>query len=435
MVILITDYFIFIMGALFFYIVLKSTINKQLKQFWHNIFRQRFTVISSIIIVIYFVIALLDSIRIRSSDNYTSISLLDKTLPSLSNQIEDTYSAPFSIYSHTKTTVLKNKKMVYDHVRLKYGGKHVGIHENHINDIILSSLKALILSAMMIGGILMLLYLMGKYSRYKNQILLSIFPLVIFMALCIFYGQYHILGTDKSGYDVLYKSLKSIRTAFVIGSMTIIIVIPLAVILGIVAGYFQGIIDDIIQFIYTTLESIPNILLIAAAMLVVTTIHHSTDSLEAADQRMVYLCCVMGITSWTNLCRLIRAETLKIKQMNYIEAGVVIGLSHTRIILRHILPNVLHIVFIISTLRFSNIILSEAILTYVGIGIDPTTFSWGNMITQARFELARTPAIWWNLFSAFIFMLLLVLTVNLLGDAINNTLDPKLNHTRTDGPH
>jgi len=237
---------------------------------------------------------------------------------------------------------------------------------------------------------------------------------------------YHMLGTDKTGQDVFYTALKSIRTGLIIGTLTTLIVTPFAILCGVLAGYFGGWVDDVIQYVYSTLESIPDILLIAAAMLIFQVGLTEEETVVSADKRLVYLCVIMGITSWTGLCRLIRAEVLKLREIEYVQAADAFGVSRVRIMLRHLVPNVMHIVLISIVLRFSGLVLAEAVLAYVGIGVDPSMQSWGNMINQARLELAREPVVWWNLFAAFIFMLGLVLPANLFGDAVRDALDPRL---------
>ena len=144
-----------------------------------------------------------------------------------------------------------------------------------------------------------------------------------------------------------------------------------------------------------------------------------------ADFRLLALCLILGLTSWTGLCRLLRAETLKLREMEYVQAARVLGVSHGRILIRHILPNLFHLVLISVALDFSSLVLAEAVLSYVNIGVDPTTESWGNMINGARLEMAREPAVWWSLASAFLFMFALVLPANLFADAVRDAFDPR----------
>ncbi|MHB1951578.1 MAG: ABC transporter permease, partial [Acidiferrobacteraceae bacterium] len=147
--------------------------------------------------------------------------------------------------------------------------------------------------------------------------------------------------------------------------------------------------------------------------------------LERGDLRLLFLCLILGITSWTTLCRLLRGETLKLREADFVQAAVGLGVPRLRILRRHILPNVMHIVLITVVLDFSGLVLSEAVLTYVGVGVDPSTFSWGNMINSARLELAREPVVWWNLAAAFLFMFVLVLAANLFADAVRDAFDPR----------
>ena len=207
------------------------------------------------------------------------------------------------------------------------------------------------------------------------------------------YPRTHLLGTDKVGSDVFYRALKGIRTGLIIGGLTTLIAVPFAIFFGVVAGYFGGWIDDIIQYTYATLESIPAILLIIAFMLLF-------------GQGLFNLCLIMGISSWVGLCRILRGETLRLRELEYVQAAEAFGVRRGFIILKHLVPNLIHIVLISSILGFSNFVLAEAVLSYLQIGVEPTMGSWGNMINTARLELARDPIVWWNLSAAFCFHVL-----------------------------
>jgi len=242
---------------------------------------------------------------------------------------------------------------------------------------------------------------------------------------------YHIFGTSKVGQDVFYQAVKSIRTGLIIGTLTTLVMLPFAILMGIAAGYFRGWIDDVIQYIYTTLNSIPGVLLIAAAILSIQVyISNNSEIFETAadraDLRLLALVLILGVTSWTGLCRLLRGEALKLREMEYIQAARAFGVSPVKVLGRHILPNVLHIVLIIVVLDFSGLVLAEAVLAYVGVGVDPSTLSWGNMINSARLEMAREPLVWWSLLAAFCFMFALVLAANLFADAVRDAFDPRM---------
>ena len=242
---------------------------------------------------------------------------------------------------------------------------------------------------------------------------------------------YHILGTNQVGYDVFYAVIKSIRTALIIGIVTTVVMLPFAVCLGLVAGYFGGWFDDVIQYVYTTVSSIPGVLLISAAILSLQVFIANHENLfptmlQRADMRILALCIILGITGWTGLCRLIRGESIKMREQEFVLAARSMGVSSWRILWRHLLPNVVPIIIITLVLDFSGLVLAEAVLSYVGVGVDPTTYSWGNMINGARLEMARSPMVWWPLLSAFILMFILVLSANLFSDVVREAFDPKL---------
>lgn len=243
-------------------------------------------------------------------------------------------------------------------------------------------------------------------------------------------GHYHVFGTNKIGQDMLYESIKSVRTGLLIGTLTTLFMLPFALFFGLIAGYFGGWIDDVIQYVYTTLSSIPGVLLITAMVLVMQVVIEKHPALfptmaDRADARLLMLCFILGITSWASLCRLLRAETMKLREQDFVIASITMGAKKLPIIFRHILPNVMHIVIITIVLDFSGLVLAEAILSYVGVGVDPTMSSWGNMINTSRMELARQPAVWWPLAAALTLMFFLVLSANLFSDSVRDAFDPR----------
>ena len=223
------------------------------------------------------------------------------------------------------------------------------------------------------------------------------------------YPARHFLGTDILGRDVFLMTLKGTKVALLIGGLTSAIAIPLALLLGVAAGFYGRRVDDIVVFLITTLSSMPSILLLMALIV-------------ALGRGPFQVCIALAITGWVGLCRVVRGETLKLRELDYVRAARALGVSEFKIILRHIVPNLLHLVVITFVLMFSGLVLSEAILSWLGIGIDG---SWGQMIDQARDELSRDPIIWWNLSAASLALFVLVLCVNLVGDAIRDVLDPR----------
>lgn len=223
----------------------------------------------------------------------------------------------------------------------------------------------------------------------------------------------HPLGTDIQGRDILARTVHGTKISMSVGIVTGAIYIPIAILLGALAGYFGGKVDDIIQWIYQTLASVPDLLLLIALTFVL-------------GKGLINVYIAIGITGWVGLCRLMRAEFMKHKERDYVVAATALGAGHFRIMFRHILPNTLHIVIINFSLRFVGAIASEVFLSYVGVGVEPGKPSWGLMISGARAELAREPAVWWPLFAATSAMFLICLAFNIFGDSLRDALDPKL---------
>jgi peptide/nickel transport system permease protein len=219
----------------------------------------------------------------------------------------------------------------------------------------------------------------------------------------------HPFGTDIIGRDVLYLTLKGARVALLIGGLTSLIAIPLALLFGVSAGYFGGRTDDVIFFVMSTLSSIPGLLLLIALIM-------------AMGKGTLSVCIALGITGWVGFCRMSRGETFKLRELDYVQAARALGVSDRVIVVRHILPNLMHLVVITFVLTFSGLVLSEAILSWLGIGVDG---SWGQMIDQARDELSRDPVVWWNITAAGTALFVLLLAVNFVGDALRDVLDPR----------
>lgn len=400
----------------------------------------------SLLILLFFItIGLLDSIHFKSSQSssHEIISVLDYWATPLRTRTEKTYSAPFATHLYSKEIILSHDGTTqWTYPRLVYGGTHLKNPEldkwpNIIATTGLGFAKgtALFLSLLLIGWAVFLAPRAKAAFLFQNQVVRSVLLLAFLLttssySLLELSADYHVLGTDKVGEDVFYQAIKSIRTGLVIGCLTTLVMLPFAVLFGIMAGFFQGWIDDLIQYIYTTLNSIPSVLLIAASILMVQVYmaNHPddfTNPLIRADMRLLFLCLILGVTSWTGLCRSLRAETLKLREMEYVQAARALGVKQGMILYRHILPNVMHIVLISVVLDFSSLVLAEAVLSYINIGVDPSTYSWGNMINSARLEMAREPIVWWSLVAAFGFMFSLVLAANLFADCVRDAFDPR----------
>lgn len=407
---------------------------------WRRVAQSAMAMVSLLVLSLFLMVGLLDTLHFRVAlpeknaerTVYSPevLSAFDKLVTPLRLNTEKTYSAPLAINLYAKESITDTQgKTLRDYPRLKFGGAHLPDSARRDNDVAQRTLLGA-LTGMLVG---VLLVWVARRWIGKRLVAIAIITIAAFVGITINLASvYHVLGTDKVGQDILYLSLKSIRTGLIIGTVTTLVTLPLAVLLGIAAGYFRGWLDDVIQYLYTVLSSIPSVLLIAAAVLImqVTIETHPIwfdTSASRADLRLVFLCLILGVTSWTGLCRLLRGETLKLREMEYIQAAQSFGVSSMRILTRHIMPNVMHIILISLVMDFSGLVLAEAVLSYVGVGVDPSMISFGNMINGARLEMGREPMVWWALASAFFFMVVLVLAANLFADAIRDAFDPRLN--------
>lgn len=451
-----TDFLFFLVLASFIATAFYVRGREPLRRPWRKVTGNAGAMVSLVILLAYLAIGALDSLHFHPAEGeggYRTepISLLDAWLTPLRTRTEKTYSAPLAAYAQAREMLTgPDGSQTWESPRLKHGGSHLADPEREW----LADVAALTARGLAIGGLLWLVpalpwsiwwcwrneagalpalraLLGGQTETPWRAIGLTLLALCLLGgALYTLGGRYHVFGTDKVGEDVLYQSLKSIRTGLVIGTLTTFATLPLSLVLGILAGYFRGWVDDVIQYLYTTLNSIPDVLLIAAAMLVMQAYmgRHEDEFASLAlraDFRLLWLCLILGLTSWTGLCRLLRAETLKLRELEYVQAARALGVRQGSILLRHILPNVFHLVLISVALDFSSLVLAEAVLSYINIGVDPATDSWGNMINGARLELARDPVVWWSLAAAFLFMFALVLPANLFADAVRDAFDPR----------
>ncbi|MFA7679078.1 MAG: ABC transporter permease [Pigmentiphaga sp.] len=449
-----------------------------LRQTWARVAQSASAMSAAVVLMVFGLIAVLDSIHYRplleavqleagvSSRAYSPVtrSLLDDVLAKPLSGREKTYSAPLAYQQFSKETVLHNGEAVRDFPRLVHGGAHLtDPASERWPDVAKRVWRGVVWGALVawVSGLALAAVLAARSQQSLSwgwrqllsterdaphgdemaaaprspipwfAIYLSWCAVCVVAAVLVVLSQtYHVLGTDSTGNDVLAQSLKSVRTAVIIGSITTLATLPLAVGLGLMAGYFKGWIDDLIQYLYTTLSSIPGVLLIAACVLMIQVFIDSNPNAfetgaERADIRLFLLCLILGLTGWAGLCRLLRAEVLRLRELDYVAAARAFGVPSFTIMRRHLLPNVMHIVLITAVLEFSALVLFEAVLSYLGVGVDPVMNSFGSMINLARLEMSRDPMVWWSLLSAFAFMLALVLSANLFADAVRDAFDPR----------
>jgi peptide/nickel transport system permease protein len=432
---------------------------------WARVTQSAYGMSALVVLAAFVAIGLLDSLHYRPAlerkagkgTAYSTevLSVLDVIASPLRDRRERTYSAPFATRAYARETLeipgSEGKiRQAREFPRLAWGGAHLSDESARSEDIFVRAVLGLALGSLAWLAIACAvawrqahlakrrlsegwraIWRADSRTPWRAVLITSGALLALAgpaLALC---AHYHVLGTDKVGRDVLYLALKSIRTGLVIGTLTTLVMMPFAVLLGIMAGYFRGWIDDVIQYLYTTVNSIPGVLLIAAAVLLmqVQLDRHPElfpTSAQRADLRLLFLCFILGLTSWTGLARLLRGESLKLRELEYIQAAQAFGVRDLRIITRHILPNVMHIVLIALVMDFSGLVLAEAVLSYVGVGVDPSMISFGTMINAARLEMSREPIVWWSLAAAFFFMFVLVLAANLFADAVRDAFDPRV---------
>ncbi len=223
-------------------------------------------------------------------------------------------------------------------------------------------------------------------------------------------GAFYLLGSDNLGRSVGLRLAQGTRIAFYVGILTSLIAIPLGALLGLAGGYFGGKTDSAVNWLCATVASMPGLLFILAISLVV-------------GKGMLGLIVGIGLTTWVGTCRTVRAETIKQRSRAYVEAAETLGYSHARIMFRHILPNVAHVLLIQFAIRFPSAVSTEVFISFLGIGVQGEP-SWGIMINNARMRLWQ--GVWWEMTFTTAAIFLLVLVFNHLADALRDHFDPAL---------
>ncbi len=235
-------------------------------------------------------------------------------------------------------------------------------------------------------------------------------------------------GTTSQGKSVLLRAFHGTKVAFVVGTFGAGLAVLIGTTLGLVAGFFGRWIDELVVYVYSTVASIPYLLLMLALAFIVrqgpvAEVYRSFWLADYLSIGLFNIVVVVGLTSWVTLCRLVRAEVKKVRNLDYVQAATALGVPQGRILWRHILPNVAHLVLINFSLTFVTAIKSEVILTFLGVGVDREP-SWGQMIADAKSELMQ--GIWWPLLASGLALFLLTLSVNVVADALRDALDPRL---------
>lgn len=228
------------------------------------------------------------------------------------------------------------------------------------------------------------------------------------------------LGTDRQGRSIFARAVYSIKVALELGLIVGVVSVLMGAVLGAAAGYYGGWIDGFVQWLYSTLSSVPDLVLLAVLAYMFTGSYFDDTSKPFLSLVPVYV--AMCMTFWIGPCRIIRGETLKLKELEYVQAAKAIGFGRPYILLRHVLPNTLHLMFINFSLLFIAAIKFEVVLSFLGLGVK-TGPSWGRMISEATQEVINGN--FWQIGAATVFMFVLVLAFNIVSDALQDAFDPK----------
>lgn len=467
-VLLWTDAVLYLMLAGLAWYLWRIAVNRNLRATWKKVLRDPAALCAGLVLALFALVTLADSVHFRralppvaGAPANTPVfyatateSLLDALLARQFAMREQGYSEPLAYLGYNREATERNGEIVRDFPRLAHAGAHLADPAREwggdlarralggaLGGLVIAALATLAAGVLLRrahGGLTVALrdMLADRTDLPLRAALLTVLVICLLGGATVaLMGHYHVLGTDRTGNDVFVQALKSVRTAFVIGTLATVATLPFAVVLGILAGYFRGWVDEVIQYLYTTLSSVPNVLLIAACVLMVQVFLDKNPDLfetglERSDLKIFLLCVILGLTGWATLCRLVRGETLKLRELEFVQAASAFGVGPVRTMARHIAPNVMHLVLITTVLSFSDLILYEAVLTYVGVGVDPSMNSFGGMINLARSEMSRDPLVWWSFAAAFGFMVTLVLAANLFADGVRDAFDPRARSLR-----
>ena len=458
-----TDIFVWLVFAMTAVYIARTVRNPNARRTWRRVFVAPTPMAAAIVLSMFVAIGMLDSVHFRPRIDTVAgkgsgaavysgetLSVLDLAFATLREAREKTYSKPLAYRLFSKEAIEVDGTAAREFPRLSYGGRHlVDPARDWLGDVVGRLVTGVVLGA--IGGLALMLVVSGGVAQKRNEGIAAAWRYmrssatqmpwttvartlvivgVVVGVLVSLASEYHVFGTDLTGNDVFYRVVKSIRTAIVMGALTTAATLPFALGLGIVGGYLRGWADDLIQYFYTVVSSIPPVLLIAACVLMIQVFIDKNPQMfetgiERSDLKLLFLCLIVGLTEFATMCRLVRGETLKLRELDYVQAAQAFGAGAGKIMARHIMPNVMHIVIITLVLEFSQIVLYEAVLSYVGVGVDPSMSSFGTMLNLARSEMARDPVVWWNLATAFVFMLGLVLAINLFADGVRDAFDPR----------
>lgn len=234
----------------------------------------------------------------------------------------------------------------------------------------------------------------------------------------------HIMGTDSTGRDVFYRIIYGGQISLIVGLLSVLISVSLGTVIGGLAAYFGKWVDIILMRFTEAMLSIPSLFLL---IVLGKTFGKDVQTIQAFGHEFSgsvgIVILVIGTTSWMYLARIVRANVLSLRELDYISASKALGASHSRIFFSHLVPNTLGAIIVSSTLGLAGAILTEAYVSFLGLGVQPPTASWGNMLTSAQSFIQR--GAWWMWVFPSLFIVFAILCINLMGDGLRDAFDPR----------
>lgn len=234
----------------------------------------------------------------------------------------------------------------------------------------------------------------------------------------------HPMGTDSTGRDVFFRVIYGGQISLFIGILAVALEVSLGTVLGGLAAYFGGWVDALVMRFTEAMLAIPSLFLL---IVLAKFLGHSIPTFNILGRTfsgsVVIVIIVIGMTSWMYLARIVRANVLSLKELDYISASKALGANSPRIFFSHLVPNTLGPIIVASTLGLANAVLTEAYVSFLGLGVQPPTATWGNMMDQAQSFILR--GVWWMWVFPSIFIVFTILSINLMGDGLRDAFDPR----------